>query len=99
MLEAEDFVVIGEAVDGASAVIAARDLKPDLVVLDVMLRETSGFAIAEQLATLRPAPHVVLVSSRDAADFGARIDLSPARGFISKADLSGTRLRALVDGG
>jgi CheY-like chemotaxis protein len=79
-------------------VAAADELRPDLVVLDVMLREASGFEVATQLAALSQPPDVVLVSSRDAADFGPRIEHSPARGFIAKADLSGWRLRALVEG-
>ena len=95
-LESEGFLVLGETVDGASAVSAARDMRPDIVLLDVMLPDTSGFAVAELLATLVPSPKVVLISSREASDFGWRIDRSRARGFISKSDLSGPRLRALI---
>ena len=99
LLETEGFLVIGETADGASAVAAARDLRPDLVLLDVMLPDTTGFEVAELLATLAPAPTVVLVSSREASDFGGRLDRSPARGFISKPDLSGDRLRTVLEAG
>jgi DNA-binding NarL/FixJ family response regulator len=68
------------------------------VLLDVMLPDTTGFAVAERLAELVPSPKVVLTSSREASDFGWRIDRSRARGFITKSDLSGARLRALVGG-
>ena len=99
LLETEGFLVIGETADGASALTAARDLRPDLVLLDVMLPDTTGFEVAERLAALMPAPSVVLVSSREASDFGGRLDRSPARGFISKPDLSGARLRTVLETG
>jgi DNA-binding NarL/FixJ family response regulator len=98
LLEAEGFVVLGETADGTSAIAAARDLRPDLVLLDVMLPDMTGFAVAEQLATLSHPPDVVLVSSREASDFGPRIHRAAARGFISKPDLTGDRLRALLGG-
>jgi len=41
---------------------------------------------------------VVLVSSRDAADYGTRVGSSPAAGFLAKADLCGAALAALLDG-
>jgi DNA-binding NarL/FixJ family response regulator len=98
LLETEGFLVLGETDDGASAVSAARDLSPDVVLLDVMLPDMTGFAVAEMLAALVPSPKVVLISSREASDFGWRIARSRARGFISKADLSGPRLRAVLGG-
>jgi len=40
----------------------------------------------------------VLISSRDAADYGTRVSSSPVAGFLAKADLSGAALAALLDG-
>lgn len=96
MLETEGFPVIGEADDGASALATARALRPDLVLLDVMLPDTSGFVVAQQLAELPAPPRVILVSSREATDFGDVIGHSTALGFISKPDLSGASLRQLL---
>lgn len=96
MLETEGFCVIGERPDGTSAIAAARDLQPDLVVLDVMLPDTSGFEVADRLAELPRPPSVVLVSSREAVDFGDRLRTAAAVGFISKPELSGVRLRELL---
>lgn len=96
MLETEGFPVIGEADDGASALEAARALCPDLVLLDVMLPDASGFDVARELAELPTPPSVILVSSREASDFGDVIGHSMALGFIPKPELSGPRLRALL---
>jgi DNA-binding NarL/FixJ family response regulator len=96
LLETEGFSVVGETADGASALTAARDLRPDLVLLDVMLPDTTGFAVAERIAALADPPIVVLVSSREASDFGDVIGHSAAVGFISKSDLTGPALRAVI---
>jgi chemotaxis response regulator CheB len=45
LLESEGFEVVGEAVDGASAIEAAASLKPDVVLLDVYLRDMEGFEV------------------------------------------------------
>lgn len=98
MLEAEGWRVVGEAADGASALDAAARLRPDLVLLDIGLPDIDGFAVADQLASAA-VRNVVLVSSRDRASYGDRIDRSSARGFIGKGDLDGAGLRRLlVDG-
>ncbi len=96
LLETEGFPVIGEAADGKSALATARALRPELVLLDVMLSDTTGFVVAQELARLPWPPAVILVSSREATDFGDAIDRSPTLGFISKLELSGSRLRALL---
>lgn len=67
-----------EATDGASALELARRLRPDLVILDVMLPGTSGIAVLEQLradASLAPVPVVVMTAwpqmESEALDAGA----------------------------
>lgn len=90
--------MLGEAADGSSAITAARDLRPQLVLLDIMLPDVTGFMVAEQLASLSHPPEVVLVSSREASDFGPLLRRAAALGFISKPDLSADRLRALLGG-
>ena len=98
LLEAEGFDVIGEAVDGASAVTEAQRLNPQVVLLDVQLPDTDGFAVTERLlgAERTESPAIVLVSSRDAQDFGPLITGSGARGFVPKSELSGARVAALI---
>ena len=96
LLQEEGYDVIGEAHDGASALIAAHDLRPDVVLLDVQLPDTDGFAIAAQLTGGNDPPIVVLTSSRDRSDFGPLIEDSGARGFIPKAELCGRELAAVL---
>jgi len=95
VLEAEGFEILGEAADGASALAAVRELRPDVVLLDVHLPDWNGFDLCEFLCQ-DSQPSIVLVSSRDAADFDGLIETGPARGFIAKGDLSGDALRAVL---
>jgi len=99
LLEAGGYTVVGEADDGESALAAVTDLQPELVLLDVLLPGTDGLAVAEQLAASGAGPVVVLTSSREAAEFGARLERSNANGFIRKDDLSTTALAELAAGG
>lgn len=97
LLESEGFSVVGEATDARAALELAGELHPDIVLLDVQLPDLSGFEVATRLADANgAAPVVVLVSSRDACDYGERIAESGAAGFISKGDLSGAAIRALL---
>jgi DNA-binding NarL/FixJ family response regulator len=96
VLQAEGFDVIGEAVDGASALTEAARLRPELVLLDAQLPDTDGFAVAAQLTRDGDGPAVVLTSSRDAADFGPLVSESGARGFVPKAELSAAALAAFL---
>jgi two-component system nitrate/nitrite response regulator NarL len=98
LLEAAGFSVVDEAGDGASALAAVRELRPDVVLLDVLLPDTTGFELAELLSSDPLGPLVVLTSSRSASDFSASLAGSSARGFIAKRDLSAPALVALLEG-
>jgi DNA-binding NarL/FixJ family response regulator len=97
LLESEGFEVVGEAADGASAIQAATSLRPDVVLLDVYLPDINGFEVAKKLMANGDSPVIVLTSSRDPRDFGALVEQSGAKGFISKAELSGASLTALLE--
>lgn len=98
ILEADGFEVVGEAEDGATAIAVARDRRPDVVLLDVQLPDLDGFAVCRKLHLECEDPAVVLVSSRDACDYGELIAESGARGFIAKDELSGAALTAALAG-
>jgi DNA-binding NarL/FixJ family response regulator len=96
LLHASGFDVIGEAADGAAAIEAVLTLRPEIVVLDVQLPDLDGLAVAARLAEAPEPPVVVLVSSREAAAYGPRLERAPARGFIVKSELSGPALAAMI---
>jgi DNA-binding NarL/FixJ family response regulator len=96
MLEADGFSVVGEAVDGESALRAAVSLRPSVVLLDIHLPDMDGFAVSERLAALVSPPTVVLISSRPMADLRQRVTASPVAGFLAKHELSGIAIHAIV---
>jgi DNA-binding NarL/FixJ family response regulator len=96
LLEADGFVVVAEAADGAAALEAARRHRPALVLLDVHLPDTSGLDVAERLTGEPASPAVVLTSTYDRSDFGGRIARCGAAGFVPKAELSGEALSELL---
>ena len=96
LLEAEGFAVVGEAADGGGAIAQAERLRPEVVLLDIQLPDLDGFAVAERLASGSDPPVVVLISSRDAAAYGTRLEAAVAQGFLPKRELSGSALAALV---
>jgi CheY-like chemotaxis protein len=96
VLEAEGFVVVGDAASGPEALERVAELRPDVVLLDVQLPGLDGFEVAARLGANGASPTVVLVSSRDAADYGELIARSGAAGFVPKGELSGASIRALI---
>lgn len=96
LLEGAGYRVVGSCADGRSALSLLSKVRPDVVLLDVQLPDIDGFGVIEQLGDDPPA--VVLISSREAEDYGARVGRSGATGFISKGDLSAASLADAVAG-
>ena len=96
ILQADGFEVIGEAENGVAGLREAKELHPDLVLLDVQLPDFDGFEVASRLTRNGSGPRVVLTSSRDAADFVPLVAQSGAEGFVPKAELSGAALKAVL---
>ena len=96
LLECEGYRVVGEAGDCASALAAARELEPQLALVDVHLPDADGFELTIRLCALAEPPAVVLTSSRDGAELERCVSECGARGFVPKAELSGAALVALL---
>jgi DNA-binding NarL/FixJ family response regulator len=97
VLETGGFSVVGESAEGASVLSAVAKLRPDVVLLDVVLPDADGFAIADRLRSEPSPPRVVLVSSRERADFGARLERPGAHPFLAKSEFSSAALEDLLE--
>ena len=95
LLQARGYEVVGLAEDVASGLAAARELKPDCVVLDVNLPDGDGLTAAGQLPEAGYAPAIVLVSTLDASAIGD-VEGAGARGFVPKSELASQRLVDLL---
>lgn len=96
LLERAGYIVAGEAANAAEALAAVASDSPDAVLLDVQLPDRDGFSVATAL-TATAGPAVVLISSREAEDYGQRVSACGARGFISKSRLSAASFAALIE--
>jgi DNA-binding NarL/FixJ family response regulator len=99
ILTAAGWQIIGEASIGAVVPDMVRRLAPDLVLLDVVLPDTDGFAVAECLEAAGCRSAVVLISGHDRSDFEGRLRCAPVRGFLAKEMISGQALAQLLGGG
>lgn len=96
LLEADGYDVVGEAPDGQAGLDAVRSLNPDVVLLDVRLPDTDGFAIAGRLAENGCDSAVIVTSSSDDPLYRERAQSSGARGFVAKHDVCGAVLDRLL---
>jgi len=79
-----EFDVIGEALDGLEAIQKAKDLQPDLILLDIGLPKLNGMAAAEQIRILAPNAKLLFVSLESSSAVVGEIFRIGARGYISK---------------
>jgi DNA-binding NarL/FixJ family response regulator len=97
LLEAAGYRVVGSCSDGRGALSLLGRLRPDVVLVDVQLPDVDGFGLIDLLGSGADSVVIVLVSTREAADYGGRLDRSGAAGFITKAELSAQTLAAVVE--
>ena len=93
--KAEGFEVVGEAFDGASAIEATRELKPELLVLDYRMTDCTGMEVARTILEEHPGLPILLFSAfvteevqSDAAEAGISACLSKERLFELPARLA-----------
>jgi DNA-binding NarL/FixJ family response regulator len=100
LLKREGLDVVGVATTIEEALGRARELSPDVVLVDIMLGDESGFDLARLLVEdgSTPGPGVILISTQHESDFADLISESPALGFVPKSELSARAIERLVDG-
>ena len=85
LLERQDGInVVGEAADGPSALALARELRPDVVILDISLPGLSGIEVATRIAAELPYTRTVALSKHDDHRFVARMIKAGASAYLIK---------------
>lgn len=80
----EDMEVVGEADDGESAVRAAAELHPDVVLLDLGLPGVPGLEAARRMVVLEPAPAILIITMVDDDDTVVAALQVGASGYLLK---------------
>ena len=100
--EAADLAVIGDAPDGASAVRLARELQPDVVLMDLHMPLLDGVTATAQIAELDPAPYVIVLTASNLSGDLLDAITAGAAGYLVKgasAEEIHQAVRAAVEGG
>ena len=85
LLEAESGIeVVGEAEDGASALMAARRLRPDVVLMDIRMPRMDGIEAARRMAADVPHTRVVILTTYDLDEYVYQALRAGACGFLLK---------------
>ena len=79
-----DFTVLGTASDGESAVLACRELKPDVVLMDVRMPGIDGIEATRQLAPDENPPRVLILTTFDLDEYVFDALAAGASGFLLK---------------
>ncbi|GIH65501.1 response regulator [Microbispora siamensis] len=96
ILSAEpDIDVAGQARDGHEAVALARDLRPDVVLMDIRMPGLDGLAAARQILAAMPDVHVIMLTTFDLDEYVYEALRAGASGFLVK-DLPDEQLVAGV---
>ena len=76
--------VAGEAADGETAIRMNRELKPDVVLLDVSLPGLSGFEVTTRLRQFSPGLGIIILTVHDEAPYPAQLLAAGASGYLTK---------------
>ena len=94
---AADLEVVGEAEDGEQAITAARELEPDVILMDIRMPLLDGLAAAREIIGdgLSPSPRVLMLTTFDADEYVYEALRSGASGFMLK-DSEPARLQEAI---
>jgi DNA-binding NarL/FixJ family response regulator len=88
------FQVVGEAVTGEESVVAARELRPDLILMDINLPGIDGVEATRRILARSSRTVVLLLSTREAADIGPAVANAGAFAYLAKSGFSPQSLAA-----
>ncbi len=89
----EDFEVVGEAEDGMEALAKARELKPDLILMDIHMPHCNGLEAVSAIKTELPGVKIIMLTVHDEDENLFEAIKRGAEGFLSKK----VRAKALLD--
>ncbi|MHC4159179.1 MAG: response regulator [Planctomycetota bacterium] len=97
----DDFTVCGQAEDAHQAMKAIKELKPDMVIVDISLKETSGMELIKDINVQYPNLAILALSMHDESLYAERAIRAGAKGYIMKAEATEkviTAIRKILSG-
>ena len=90
-----EFEIIGQASDGAEAVRQARDLQPDLILLDIGMPTINGIEAARRIRECTPQSKILVVSENRSSEIAQEALEAGAGGYVIKSDAASELLPAI----
>lgn len=87
LLSEPDIHMVGEAQDGLEAILKARELKPDLILMDIKMPGINGIEATRRIKKEMPHITIIILSIFDIAEYQEAAIASGASGFIIKKSL------------
>jgi DNA-binding NarL/FixJ family response regulator len=93
----DNLQVCGEAANGLEAIARARDLHPDLVVLDITMPQLGGLEAAKEIRKLYPDMPILFLSMHEGKHLIEAARAIPVQGFVSKNQVAQTLVDAIKE--
>jgi DNA-binding NarL/FixJ family response regulator len=87
--------VCGEATNGSEVVKKARELKPDLIVLDITMPEVNGLDAARKIKAFAPGTPIVILTVHKSKQLMEEAKIIGVRGYVTKSEAGQNLLTAL----
>ena len=94
LLEPE-FEVVGTAKDGRALLVAARELKPDVIVLDIAMPQLSGLTAAQRLKQMMPEVKLIFLTVNEDPGFASEAFRIGASGYLLKNSAASELFQAI----
>jgi DNA-binding NarL/FixJ family response regulator len=92
---ARDYIVVGLANDGPTAVTSALELQPDVVVLDISMPVMNGLEVVSRLRAAGCSARIVFLTIHDEEDIVAAAQATGALGYVIKPRLAADLIPAV----
>src|SRR5688572_18667003 len=97
LLEEGGHQVVAEAVDGQEAVRMAREVNPELCILDLSMPRLNGLDAAGEIRQATPPPKIILLTMYESRSYVLRALKAGAKGYVLKTQAAEDLLRAIVE--
>ncbi len=91
-----EFIIVGEAWNAATALELCQQVRPDIVLLDIFLRHENGLAVGEQIRSLIPETKIIFFTCADEVAFIREALRIGAAGYLLKTDTDANTLPNII---
>ena len=95
LLSRADFDVCGEAMDGQEAIEKSRQLKPDLVVMDISMPRLNGLDATREIRKILPQTAILILSQHKSAEMIREAQRAGAQGYVVKSSIAANLMRGI----